>query len=474
MGKKSTPKAPDLTSLSNAQLQISQEQLQQAREQMNMSQAQFDRFMQQTQDEMAQSQKQYEAQMGLQSRALDQADAANAVSKAVADKQIAAMDQNMQYAAEDRQRYKDVALPMQDKYIADAKAYDTPERRQQAAAQALADNQTQLEAQRQSVAANLASMGVDPSQVMSTSLSNQMGVAGAAMGAMNANNAALQVESTGRNLVENSINMLNGLPAQSNASANTAVNAGNSAAGNINSSTSNYNSASGIGATASGIRQNSLNTAASITGSPMAWASLGNQSYGGASNGIMNSSSIQNQMFQNQMSAAQLKQQQSASTMQAIGSVASIAGMAMMAEGGTVGEDGLPAIDYGGGGAMQYSVPSDYRVDDMRPSHATSVRTQPVPQGNPYGTALYMAGQDLQRTQAPPHDPNMSHNWLPPVYRAEGGAMGSPHVVPNVQSRDKILTAVSPGEIVIPADVARIKGQEFFDRLIQKHHRPGA
>ena len=170
MGKKSTPKPPDLTSLSNAQLQISKEQLDQAREQMNMSQAQFDRFMQQTDAEMAQSQQQYETQMGLQQRALDQADAAAAVSKAVADKQMAAMDQNMQFAQEDRDRYKNTFLPLQDQYISEAQAYDTPEKRAQAASQALADNQTQIEAQRASTSAQLASMGVDPSQVMSTSL----------------------------------------------------------------------------------------------------------------------------------------------------------------------------------------------------------------------------------------------------------------------------------------------------------------
>src|SRR5690348_14061232 len=169
MGKKSTPKPPDLTPLSNAQLEISREQLAQAREQMGISKQQFDKFMQLSDAEMAQSQKQYETQMGLQSRALDQADKAAAISKSVADTQIQAMKQNMGFALEDRNRYKKVALPLQDAFIKEANGYDTPQRRAQAAAQALADNQQQIEAQRANTAAQLSSMGVDPSQVMSTS-----------------------------------------------------------------------------------------------------------------------------------------------------------------------------------------------------------------------------------------------------------------------------------------------------------------
>lgn len=488
MGKKSTPKPPDLTSLSDAQLQISKEQLDQAREQMNMSQDQFNKFVDQTNLEMQQSQTQYEAQMGLQSRALDQADAAAAVSKQVADKQIAAMDQNMGFAQADRDRYTNTFIPLQNQLLTEAQDYDSPERRAQAASQALADNQTQIEAQRNNTASQLASMGVDPSQVMSTSLSNQLGVAGAANGAMAANQARLQVEGTGRQLRAAAVDMGNGLPAQSQAGYQTASQAGNSAAANTNAATSGYSTASGIGATAAGIRQNSLNTASSITGSPMAWASLGNQSYGGASNGIMNSSSIQNQMYQNNMQAQAMKNQQSASTMSAIGSVAGIAGMAMMAEGGTVGQDGMPPIDWDSlASSTNYQPDTSMSVHDVPLTGIHALNPTAVSgSGDPrLGMGLMMAGQALQAPSKQPAAP--AQNLLRPVYRAEGGAMGMDpgslaprgqqsqyQVMPNRQSRDKIPTMLSEGEIVIPADVARVKGQEFFDKLIQKHHRPGA
>ena len=534
MGKKSTPKPPDLTPLSDAQLEISREQLAQAREQMGISKQQFDKFMKLSDAEMAQSQKQYEQQLALQSRALDQADKAAGVSKSVADAQIKAMQQNMGFAAEDRKRYKDVALPLQDAFIKEANAYDSPQRQAQAAAQALADNQQQIEAQRANTASQLASMGVDPSQVMSTSLANQIGVAGAAMGAHNANDARQQVQDTGRGMRMAAINMLNGLPAQAQAGYATAANAGNSAAGNTNAATGGFATASGMGATAAGIRQNSLNTAASITGSPMAWASLGNQSYGGASNGIMNASTIQNQMFQNQMSVQQMKNDQSNATMSAIGSAAGMAAM-FMAEGGSVDD--------------QY----DYRIPRNKDgSMSGKGRVQ---------AGLAMAGSALQ-TMGSDHEPNPYLHEMEPIYRAEGGEVGyyaeggmprfstgggmapmprraapmapptggympprgsvgggmapaprpiqmpmraapmapptggfltprafggvqamrmmaegggmEHHVVPNLQTRDKVPAMLGPGEYVVPADVVRVKGQEFFDKLVAKHHRPGS
>lgn len=39
---------------------------------------------------------------------------------------------------------------------------------------------------------------------------------------------------------------------------------------------------------------------------------------------------------------------------------------------------------------------------------------------------------------------------------------------------DKVPIHASTGEYIIPADVVRIKGQEFFDRLVEKYHTPAA
>lgn len=477
MGKKSTPKPPDLTPLSNAQLEISRQQLAQAQQQMNMSAEQFNRFMDLSNQEMAQSQKQYDAQMGLQSRALDQADAANAVSKSVADKQLSQMDLAMQYAKEDRDRYTGTILPLQDQYIEAAKGYASPEKQAAMAAQALADNQTQIEAQRNNQMAQLASMGIDPSQVMSSSLSSQLGVAGAAQGALAANTARENTIQTGYNMLGNAINMGNNLPAQALGAIGAGTNAGNSAAGNMQQGANAYNSASGIGQTASGIRQSSLGLASSLTGSPMAWAQLGNQSYGGASNGIMNASSIQNQMFQNQMSAQAMKNQQSQATMSMIGGLAGAA--MMMAEGGAVpdrtGWDGMAlmtpdAVSRPGAGAFApdfTALTPSVSTDDIRVAKAPRRRLDADQMA-----ALQYASSSMSDTPAAYTDANLQQTWLRPQMRAEGGAMS--RVVPSMAARDKIMTFTAPGEYVVPADVVRQLGIQHFEKLVNKYHRPGA
>jgi hypothetical protein len=503
MGSKSTPKAPDLTSLSNAQLQISQEQLAQAQQQMQMSNSQFNSFMQLNQQQLQQSQDQYNQQMALQQKALDQADAANAVSKSVADTQIASMNQSMQYAQQDRDRYENTFVPLQDQYIQAAQSYNTPQKQEQMASQALAENQNQIEAQRGNLQAQLASMGVDPSQVMSTSLSTQLGVGGAAQGAMAANQARENVVQTGYNMLANAVNMGNNLPAQQVANTNAATSSGNSAAGNINSSVANYNSASGIGQTASGIRQSSLNLASTLTGSPMSWAQLGNQSYGGASNGIMNSSSIQNQMFQNQMSVQNMKNQESQQFMNNVGTVASIAGMAMMAEGGSVGDAMsqpiMSSADWADLGGYHDGAPAmgDPQVTDIAPQvtaigHAALSGMSPSQQ---WGQALFKAGQQLSNSGGKEQaDPNLQKSWLKPVYRAEGGAMGGSRsqgapsagaqpprpsqvwrgAMPAMQARDRYPAMLSHDEYVVPGDVVRQLGVNHFDKLVDKYHRPGA
>jgi hypothetical protein len=337
--------------------------------------------------------------------------------------------------------------------------------------------------------AQLSSMGVDPSQVMSSSLSSQLGVAGAAQGAMAANTARENTIQTGYNMLGNAINMGNNLPSQAIAETGNANNAGNSAAGNVNSSVNNYNSASGIGQTASGIRQNSLSLASNLTGSPMSWAQLGNQSYGGASNGIMNASSIINQGFQNEMSVANLKQQQSASTMQAIGSVASIAGMAMMAEGGSVDDADLQPVDasyalpdFGAMGAPALNV-RDLPMTLRGPARPIDQGPTAMQTAGKYAALAGMAMGAMGKSDQPPPDPNMSKRWLPAVYRAEGGVMGpgggtgqmgQPRVMPSMASRDKIHAMLAPGEYVVPADVVRQLGVQHFDKLVNKFHRPGA
>lgn len=59
---------------------------------------------------------------------------------------------------------------------------------------------------------------------------------------------------------------------------------------------------------------------------------------------------------------------------------------------------------------------------------------------------------------------------------ADGGEMASGGRIsgPGTGISDSIHAMVSDGEYVIPADVVKRKGVEFFDKLLEKHHMPAA
>jgi hypothetical protein len=60
--------------------------------------------------------------------------------------------------------------------------------------------------------------------------------------------------------------------------------------------------------------------------------------------------------------------------------------------------------------------------------------------------------------------------------RADGGDMKSNGAIkgPGTGISDSIPAMLSDGEYVIPADVVKRKGVEFFDKLLEKHHMPAA
>jgi len=78
----------------------------------------------------------------------------------------------------------------------------------------------------------------------------------------------------------------------------------------------------------------------------------------------------------------------------------------------------------------------------------------PTYAGNTYAdpsTALHFAEQDA-------------------LFKADGGPVEGP----GTETSDSIPARLSDGEYVIPADVVKKKGTEFFDKLLDKHHTPVA
>lgn len=329
------PPPPDLSSMSEAseevariQQQTAQEQLAWAREQDTMNREVLDRVL------------------GVQ---------------------LPAMEDQAANAREDRQRYEDVFRPLEDTFIKEAQEFDSPERREEERGRALADVNTQFDAQRRNALQRLESFGVDPSQTRNAALDIGVRTQQAAAAAGAATGAERRVEDVGRALRSDAINLGKGLPSNVAASYAGSVNSGNSSVGGANSTT-----ATGAGA---------INSSLGFSGQAL-------QGYGQSAN-------IMQQGYGMQMDAYNAKSQQTAGVMSGLGG---IAGMAMgMADGGEV--QALPEMD---DGFVDTGMGDGSGIDDTVPA------------------------------------------------------------------------ALSDGEYVIPADVVRIKGEEFFDRLLEKYHTPAA
>lgn len=346
MGKKSTPKPPDLGPYADALkatgewgFKTAQEQLAWAREQDTMNRALLDKVL---------------------------------------GPQLAAQQDQMDWAKKDRARYENVYQPIEDNLIKDFQSYWTPEKQAQERGRAMADVATSFDAQRRNALQRLEGFGVDPSQTRNAALDVSMRTQqGAAMAAA-ATNAQRVGEDKARALRADAINIGRGMPSQVAQSYGQSVAAGNSAMGGANSTTS---------------------TSAGAMGGANAFAQTGQSGFTGAGN-------MATQGFQNQMSAYNAQQQANASMMSGIGSAVGMA--AMLADGGQP-KKALPTPGYIASGPGDGS-----GIDDKMPMAIVNPKTGRIEQ----------------------------------------------------QAR------VSPEEYIIPADVVRKKGVEFFDKLLEKYHTP--
>lgn len=148
------------------------------------------------------------------------------------------------WAATDRARQQDVFIPLQDNWIAEANAYDSPERKSMAADEAVADVRQQFALGRQQNERQMAAVGVNPNSGRYQSSANRMQTTEALAAAGGANAARRRVEDTGRSLKASAINMGSGLAVNpgtsmglSNSAGSVGMNAGmngiNNAAGMV-------------------------------------------------------------------------------------------------------------------------------------------------------------------------------------------------------------------------------------------------
>lgn len=280
--------------------------------------------------------------------------------------QMPAMREQYEQARSDRERYETVFRPMEDAFAKEAQEYDTPEKRQQAQAQAVADVSTQFDAQRQNALQRLESYGVDPSQTRNAALDVGVRTAQAAASAGAASKAGQRVEDVGRALRSDAINLGRGA---------------------LTNAAGFYGQA--VGAGSQGVQGGATTTGAGAgaTQSALGFGQLGMQGYGQGAN-------ILTQGYGNQMQGYNAGVAQTTGMLQGIGS---IAGAAMAIKDGGV-------------------IEGEYEVLD--------------PEGDVSGPG-------------------------------DGSGID-----------DQIPAYLSDGEYVIPADVVRAKGEQFFDKLLEQYHVP--
>ena len=145
---------------------------------------------------------------------------------------LASQAQADRIAAEYDAYRKSTFEPLEKQIVSEATAYDTPERRAAAAEAARADVDIGFSRQQAANAARLAANGINPGSARSIAAMGGAGVEAAKAGAGASYLARKGIEDTGTAMKLNAASLGRNLPAAQNASANTAINAGNSATNN--------------------------------------------------------------------------------------------------------------------------------------------------------------------------------------------------------------------------------------------------
>lgn len=269
-------------------------------------------------------------------------------------------------AQKDRARYEQVYQPLENQIVSEATNWDSADRRNQARGQAVAGVGQSFDAADAAATANLERYGADPTSTRYASLDAGSKLARATAGAAASETADRSVQQTGINYRLQAANMGKGLPAQAVSDTGAGTSSGSAGVGAGNSTASTY--------------------MASL-GNPMGWSSGVNQSIGGWGNmlgqqyqaqlGQFNANSQQNQnAFQNSQTA----NSSSSGVGSALGSIAGMAGMLLLAEGGDVDETATP----GAGG---------YLDPTMSPSGGA--QTDDIPATGPGGSAVRLNAHEF-------------------------------------------------------------------------------
>jgi hypothetical protein len=175
------------------------------------------------------SEKQLEWVKGVYEAEAPAREATRAKANAVSDAQIGVMNQQMGLTSEAADHYRTTFKPIESFIAKEAMGYDTAERRDAAAGQAMADVGTQGDIGRQTTMDELAARGVDPSSGNAAMALQRGSVMEAAAKAAAGNDARTKVETVGRALRGDAANLGRGIASSQATTAGLSLTAGDRA-----------------------------------------------------------------------------------------------------------------------------------------------------------------------------------------------------------------------------------------------------
>lgn len=230
----------------------------------------------------------------------------NAILDQVLGIQLPAMQQLAQAGMEDRQRYKDVFVPAEDKYLAEVANYGNTEDQLRRSGEAQADVASSFESQRRAALDNLRSFGIQPG-VAYAGLDARMRAQQAATQALVANRAMRESEMEGIGLRRDALGIGTGLRTDSMAGLRSAAETGSAA----------------------------VNAAGDITQTGAAARMSGNELAGMGMDAMGRAQGAEQAQFDNQYKLDSMEAQQGGDMMGGIGSLVGTVGGAIM--GGPIG-----------------------------------------------------------------------------------------------------------------------------------------
>lgn len=388
------------------------------------------------------------------------------VSDRVIEASMARMEKEDEVGRADRQRYERVFQPLEKDLADEARAYDVPHEGRQAAKEvrergkfeaeesagrAAAEVSRQTELARAAAQDRLEGFGIDPSQVRggALDLSIRVNEATARAGAANSTRTAITArteaeareaqryaEAKGRAMKSEAINIGRGYPGQVAQAYGTAIQSGSQG---VNS---------GLQTTASG---------ANTIGTGMGWAGAANTSLGTQTGALTAGHNAAVKTFELNQKA---KEDQNKAIGSMIGTVAGVAGSMMLSDEREK-EGAIPVGEtYDGQTIHRFR----YKGDDTT---QIGLMAQDVERSTPEAVGTDRAGRKYVD-----YDLATRRSAIPGVgqapLRLEGGGAIPVEASPSHGAQtDDIKAFVNAGEYIVPKDIVRRKGEEFFEKLIE-------